>query len=369
MNPAKAYVKHEKHKKRKKFFKAVLCLLLVAVLAAGGYCGYVIFTYSRIADNLTLAVENNNNGNVKIGTTYTALTYNIGFAAYTPDFGFFMDGGTESRAKSAQSVVDTMNGIKKTVADSDCDIALIEEVDTYATRSHYIDQRAILLDAMPSYDTNFAFNYDCKYLPYPILKPIGKSKSGLLTLSKFKQTSAVRRSLPIETGLTKLLDLDRCYTVTRMPTENGKELVVYTVHLSAYISNEKTSGGQIDMLVKDMKAEYENGNYVLCGGDFNRDLLLGNEDFGREKLDLSWTKPFPTEKLENTGLSLKVAYDSSDRVASCRNADGPYSDTQYLITPDGFIVSDNITVGKLTYPKENYEYSDHNPVLMEFTLN
>ena len=28
-----------------------------------------------------------------IGTEYTALTYNIGFGAYTPDFSFFMDGG------------------------------------------------------------------------------------------------------------------------------------------------------------------------------------------------------------------------------------------------------------------------------------
>ena len=45
-----------------------------------------------------------------IGTEYTALTYNIGFGAYTPDFSFFMDGGESSWAKSKESVLDTVQG-------------------------------------------------------------------------------------------------------------------------------------------------------------------------------------------------------------------------------------------------------------------
>lgn len=36
---------------------------------------------------------------------YSALTYNIGFGAYTPDFSFFMDGGKFSWAKSKDSVL------------------------------------------------------------------------------------------------------------------------------------------------------------------------------------------------------------------------------------------------------------------------
>ena len=37
----------------------------------------------------------------------------------------------------------------------------------------------------------------------------------------FPITSALRRSLPIETGFTKLLDLDRCYSVSRIPVDGG----------------------------------------------------------------------------------------------------------------------------------------------------
>ena len=58
-----------------------------------------------------------------------------------------------------------------------------------------------------------------------------------MTLSRHPISSAVRRSLPIETGIMKLVDLDRCYSVSRVPMENGRELVLYNLHLSAYTSD------------------------------------------------------------------------------------------------------------------------------------
>ena len=39
---------------------------------------------------------------------------------------------------------------------------------------------------------------------------------------------------------------------------------------------EKSS--QISMLTADMEKEYEAGNYVLCGGDFNHDLKASEDD-------------------------------------------------------------------------------------------
>ena len=83
----------------------------------------------------------------------------------------------------------------------------------------------------------------------------------------------MRRSLPIETGIMKLVDLDRCYSVSRVPMENGRELVLYNLHLSAYTSDGTIATEQLQMLCADMLAEYENGNYCVAGGDFNKDLL------------------------------------------------------------------------------------------------
>ena len=92
---------------------------------------------------------------------YSALTYNIGFGAYTPDFSFFMDGGKFSWAKSKDSVLKTVQGAGELVASYDPDFALIEEVDLNSTRSYHVNEYSILKECLADYDTVFAQNYDC----------------------------------------------------------------------------------------------------------------------------------------------------------------------------------------------------------------
>ena len=50
--------------------------------------------------------------------------------------------------------------------------------------------------------------------------------------------------------------------------------------------------------------------------------------------------------------------------------DKPYTGKDaYLSTIDGFIVTDNIEVKNIkTIKEQNFQYSDHNPVLLEFKL-
>lgn len=48
--------------------------------------------------------------------------------------------------------------------------------------------------------------------------------------------------------------------------------------MSAYGNSDAIRQGQIEMLCNDMAKEYEAGNYVLCGGDFNHDLKASEED-------------------------------------------------------------------------------------------
>ena len=106
--------------------------ILVGVVAV--YVIYLFTTYHRIADNLPLTVEQpakkgTDVDALAIGTEYTALTYNIGFGAYTPDFSFFMDGGKSSWAKSKDSVLDTVQGAGDLAASLNPDFAMIEEID------------------------------------------------------------------------------------------------------------------------------------------------------------------------------------------------------------------------------------------------
>lgn len=353
----------------KKTLKIVVAVFTALLLIVGGYVAYYLLSYDRIEDNLTLDITNAQTSVAKLNQEYTVASYNIGFGAYTQDFGFFMDGGTEGRAWSKDSVKNTVNGAIGVLSGLNADIILVQEVDLKSTRSYNVNEYELFVNAFKNYSSVYAMNYDSPYLLYPFHSPLGAAKSGLMTLTKFNVTSSIRKSFPVETGFSKYFDLDRCYSVSRVPCENGKELVIYSIHLSAYTSDGKIADEQFSILANDMAEEYANGNYVICGGDFNKDLL-GNssEIFGVDGKEYTWAQPVKEEALYGKGLTLVKPFNEDTPVPTCRNADGPYNKDQFVLTIDGFIVSDNVTVNSKEAIDTSFLYSDHNPVKMTITL-
>ena len=358
----------------KKILKALLCLLLAVVVIAAGYLAYVFIDYHRLPDNLTLAVEQDAAlPAAQTETPYRVVSWNIGFGAYEDDYGFFMDGGTQSWAWSEERLNANLQAIGQQLAAQDADLLLVQEIDTDSTRSYHIDEYAVLRDLLDQnarpYSRVFAQNYDSPFLFYPFTQPHGASKAGVGTFSGFAVSSALRRSLPIETGFTKFLDLDRCYSVSRIPVESGGELVLYNLHLSAYTSDGTIATEQLRLLLEDMQHEYESGNWCIAGGDFNKDLL-GDSGvyFGASDTEYTWAQPIPPETFNAVEIELIAPLDEADPVPSCRNADGPYHEGQYVLTVDGFLVSPNVAVQESRVVDLGFRYSDHNPVCMAFCL-
>jgi len=360
-------------KKKFRWWLIPLGLIALALIIVISYVAYVFISYSRIDDNVAVTPEGTAKSEaVKLDTEYTALTYNVGFGAYTPDYSFFMDGGESSWAKSEESVKACIDGAASVLKEHKADFAMLQEVDYDATRTYHIDERQQIIDQFPDYSSSFAVNFHSAFLMYPITQPHGASYSGILTLSDSQITSALRRSLPVATDVKKILDLDRCYCVNRIPVENGKELVVYNTHLSAYGTDGGLLDQQLSMIFDDMKAEYDKGNYVVCGGDWNHDLTGTSKEALNEKLpedvdELSWASDLPADLIPE-GFSRVTDYKSGETIPSCRNADIPYSKDCFVITVDGFIVSDNVKPTFVDVIDTGFEYSDHNPVEMRFTL-
>ena len=376
--------------KAKKVIKITGIILLALVIVLAAYIIYLYASYHRIPDNQELQVEeisqNTEAGNeLTTEKNYSALTYNIGFGAYTPDFSFFMDGGKSSWAKSKDSVKETIKGAGELVASKDPDFALVQEIDLDATRSYHVNEYSILKENIPAYNCVFAQNYDSAFLFYPFTQPHGKSKAGLALFSKYPITGSMRRSFPISTSFTKFFDLDRCYSISRVPVDNGKELVIFELHMSAYGNSDAIREGQIRMLSEDMQKEYEAGNYVICGGDFNHDLKAadtqskasdadnntqtGSEDSAEPD---SGAYPFPRSELPehfSFGLDQLSEDEKNNLWNSARNADMEYVPGEtYTVTLDGFIISDNVECTKYENVNTGYSYSDHDPVYMEFQL-
>ncbi|HMM06628.1 MAG TPA: endonuclease/exonuclease/phosphatase family protein [Clostridiales bacterium] len=355
---------------KKKIIGSIVMVLAVILLLIGGYVAYVFIDYSRVEDHLALTVENNRELGLTTGEEFSLITWNLGFGAYSDDFTFFMDGGASSRAFSKDAVYENITGALTTLNGLTPDLLLLQEIDTAATRSYHVDESTLIRDAFPAYGSVFALNYDSPYLFYPFTKPIGKSVSGIMTLSSFNIDQSIRRSLPVETGFMKFLDLDRCYSLTTVAVDNGKTLSLYNLHLSAYTSDGAIATKQLQLLLADMEEAAAKGHYVIAGGDFNKDLY-GNspEIFGVDGEAYTWAQPFPKDLLP-TGLTLADSYREDAPVPSCRNTDIPYREGEtFVTTADGFIVSDNVTVKTAVVLDAAFRYSDHNPVKMIFTLN
>ena len=355
------------------FLRILLTLILILVLVVGAYAAYLFISYDRIEDNLVITPEGTAAEDlisVSPDKVFHLTDWNIGFAAYTDQFSFFMDGGKYSRAFSKEATIENMNAIIDELKAQNSDFYLIQEVDFGSTRSYKVDEKAMIEEAfLDKYASTFGVNYDSAYLFYPFTSPIGASRSGLMALSSAGFTEALRRSFPIQTGPAKFLDLDRCFTVNHIHCNNGHDLVLINLHASAYTTDDSIVKKQVEMLCKTIQDEYANGNYVIAGGDFNMDLLGDSASiFGVSGEDFSWANPFPEEVLPY-GITLVAPYDPANPVPSCRNADSPWDpETNFQITIDGFLVSENIDVVSCEVTDQQFAYSDHQMVQLEFRL-
>ena len=282
------------------------------------------------------------------------------------DYSFFMDGGEHSRALSKESVISNTKGAVETIKNKNPDFMLWQEVDTDGTRSYHINQKNLISESFKDFDSVFAENYDSPYFLYPFHEPIGANKSGILTLSRFSIDSGVRKSLPVENSLAKYFDLDRAYSVSVIKADDGKELVLYNVHLSAYTTDGTISEDQLKILSADMQKEYNKGNYIIAAGDFNKDMLGDSSKyFKRPDGEYNWAVPFNESLLPD-----EITSHSGSNSPTCRNADSAFKGdgTDFVLSVDGVLVSDNVEVLSCETVDTSFAYSDHNPVYMEFVL-
>lgn len=360
----------------KRALKVILIVLLVLVVAVAGYVAYMLATYSRIPDNQQLEVTNNQTSGLETGKSYSAVTYNIGFGAYTQDFSFFMDSGVmkdgtqntgkSSWANSRESVEDCIGGDIDLVKKLNCDFALLQEVDTGSTRSYQVDEAGLIKDAFPDMGSTMAVNYHSSFLFYPITQPHGFANSCLLTLSNAQISSSVRRSYPVADGLSKFTDLDRCFSVNRIPVANGKELVLVNSHMSAYDKGGTIREKQLALIRDFLTEEDSKDNYVVMGGDFNHALCGSAGIYSTEERLPDWISILDEDDIPE-GFSIVEASNIAD-VPTCRSSDIPYQKgVNYTSTIDGFIVSGNVEATAENIDND-FKYSDHNPVKLTFKL-
>ena len=353
----------------KKYLRFLFIVILIIIITIICYVVYVLVDYRRIPDNTKILSTNVNSSIFEIDKEYSIMTHNIGYGSYTDDYTFFMENGKESIARSFEDVIKNVSGSVNLIKKYDPDIVLFQEVDIKGDRSYNINEFDQIKSSFVEYNSLYAINYNTSYLLYPLKQPVGKNTSSIALFSKLLINSTTRKSLPISSDLSKFFDLDRCYTVSEMNMSNGKKLYIYNVHLTAYGGSDDIRIQQVKMISNDMNKKIKNGDYVICGGDFNSDLLLNSfEKFNSSKVKPEWAKPFLIELLPD---NMKVCkdYENNELIPTSRGLDTIYKEgVSEVMIIDGFLVSSGIEVSFLKNIDNKFIYSDHNPVLMKFTL-
>ncbi len=361
---------------------AIICLI---VLVLGSYVLYLTCQYYRIEDKQELSTTANSANLLSLDTNYSITTYNIGFGAYSHDFTFFMDSGEKidgtktqgsgSRAESKNSVVSMTAGAISAVNNNTInpDFMFFQEVDLKADRSHFVNQYEQITKAVEGkgYGHNFTSNFHSGYLFYPITNPHGAVEAGMATYSKYKIDSTVRRSFPIDESFpNKFFDLDRCFSVNKLPI-NGtqKYLVLINLHMSAYDKGGVIRAKQLAMLLDYVESEYLQGNYVIAGGDWNHDIADSKNYFATDMKVPDWVGT-----LNKSDLPAGFDFKAGKNAPTCRSTDISYQKkpngdlVNYSVVLDGYLVSDNVSVSLAETIDTDFLYSDHNPQLMNFKL-
>lgn len=345
--------------------KWLLGILLAVAILAAGLVGYLTVTEYNPAHAEIAERGANNTADTLAKTNLRLVTFNTGFGGLDENADFFMDGGEGVNPSSQEQVERNMIGIEEILSEQNADILLLQEVDTDSKRSFHLNQWLQYEYDLEDYETRFALNYSCDYVPYPLKDRIGEVHSGIATYSRYDISSATRYSLPCPFSWpTRVANLKRCMLVTRLPIENREEeLVIVNFHLEAYDDGEGKTA-QFAQLMEFMQAEYEKGNYVIAGGDFNQAL-----PDTLDRYPIKSTTEWVPNRLEELPEGWQYAYDES--IPTCRFLNQPYQPssekTQYYII-DGFIVSPNVSIGRVETLDEGFVYSDHNPVVLDITL-
>ncbi len=343
-------------------------IIIAAVLIfAVGFIGWLTVTEFNPEPDETVPVAINECLEPErevLDKTLRVLTFNIGYGNLGKESDFFMDGGKNVRNGDKELVLKNLNGILGTIDESDADVIFLQEVDAGSTRSFNIGERDIIREEFEGYRVAWADNYVCDFVPFP-WPPIGKVNSGIMTLSDLDMKVGHRIALPCPFSWpVSAANLKRCLLVSYTEIEGtDKQLVTVNLHLEAYDDGEGKIA-QTKMLWDILQSEYEKGNYVIAGGDFNQ-LFPGTE----EKYPITTAELWQPGELLESDLPEGWQYVFDDENPTCRLLNEPYdSETAQHYVIDGFIISPNVELLSVKTTDSGFEYSDHSPVVIDVKL-
>jgi endonuclease/exonuclease/phosphatase family metal-dependent hydrolase len=346
----------------KKRIMLILKLLLFAGLMFGLYIimaiVYALVTDYKPKQEEQATVLPSNEVRLLSKDTLIFYNWNIGYCGLGAESDFFYDGGKMVRS-SRELVNKNYSGVKETILEwkDDADFILLQEVDVDSRRSWGTDQFTGIKNLL-GFNGVFGKNYQVRYIPIPPFNPMGGVVGGIAAYFPYKMSAdPIRYQFPSNFPFPKgLFFLDRCFVKHTFKLDNGKNLVVINTHNSAY-DGGALKKQEMEFFKKYIKEEYNAGNYVIVGGDWNQippGYTPKDKNSGYEEMEV------PKDYLPSNWI---WAFDAS--TPSNRKVDKPYVKNEtYTTVIDFYLLSPNVQLLEVRGLSNDFAYSDHQPVRM-----
>lgn len=325
-------------------------VLVLAVLAIVGFNYFKTGLNQRIVSKPAQQV---------LGNNIRVFDWNLGYAGLGEASDFIEDGGVNFFPPSRAVVQANVEGIKKTLAAYPSDVYLIQEISKPDMMTLGVDVYSQIRDGFSNHSHIYTTDIATRFIP----RQYGMHH-GLATFYGFEAQTPTTIRLPNEpTRYNGILKRQYHMQMTEFKTGNGANWAVFNIHLSAYDEGGNIRKQQYEKLLKIVDGFYQQGKHVIVGGDWNMQMEKTTFPYTTDDKHLDWVKLMPKEKLPN-GWSM--VYDP--KFPSARNNGQPYiKGENYTTIIDGYLISPNVEDISVQTLDENFKYSDHQPVLAEFT--
>ncbi len=341
-----------------------LLWLIVAVLLAAGILILVASLSDYDPDEIT-KIEISASPEVLLPEIeLDIMIWNIGYAGLDASMDFFYDGGTQVRPPK-ENVINNLNTIERFLQNNDSvEFFLLQEVDVDSKRSYRISEYDSISKTLSKYHSYLGLNYKVFFVPLPVTNPMGRVTSGLVTLTKYQPAEVTRHSFPGNYDWPKnLFMLDRCFLVNRHPLKNNKDLIIVNTHNSAY-DDGSLRKMQMEYLKSFLKEEYNKGNHIIVGGDWNQSPPGFSKEFSDQAFDSINYTEINEDYLPD---DWKWAFD--ERIPTNRRVAVVYergSTPTALI--DYYLVSPNVQIENVQGIDLDFQHSDHQPVILKIKI-
>lgn len=289
------------------------------------------------------------------------ITWNLGYGGLGKESNFVIDGGSDWLPKSKLVVKKNVSGIIKFIKSQTPDVFFFQEIAKASLINHRVSVFDAIVDTINQYQNIYISDFRTHLIPPPISTNSGLGVFAIPGLI----SSSESRLLPLEPRRVGAFRKYYQMVISEVSTTvENKKWILINLHLAAFDSNADIRAKQLNEVRSFATEQYQRGNFVVIGGDWN--LRLAQTEFPHQTEDkyLFWVHDLPDNAFPPNWTVV-----ADPNIPSVRTVHQAYiPENNYVTIIDGFITSPNVEVVSVETINLNFTNSDHNPVKARFTI-